>query len=450
MTRRPRAAVILAAGQGTRMKSALAKPLHAVAGRAMLDWSLDLARAVDVERIVAVWGAHSPAVRERAEGAGALTVLQDPPRGTGHAVRQAQAALAGFEGDVVVLYADTPLIRPETVEAVFAALDDAAVAVLGFEPAEPGGYGRLIESAPGVLEAIVEAKDASEQQRAVRLCNSGVIACRAEHLWGWLAALTNDNAKGEYYLTDIVAMARADGLAARVVRADEREVLGVNDRADLAAAEAAFQARRRADAMTAGVTLIAPETVFFSHDTAIEADVVIEPHVMFGPGVTVAGGAVIRAFSHLEGARIGPDCEVGPYARLRPGALLEAGAKVGNFVEVKKSRLGEGAKASHLSYIGDSDVGAKANIGAGTITCNYDGFFKHRTVIGEGAFIGSNTSLVAPVEIGAGAMTGSGSVITGDVPADALGLARARQETKPGWAARFRAAMSAKKTKNKD
>jgi bifunctional UDP-N-acetylglucosamine pyrophosphorylase / glucosamine-1-phosphate N-acetyltransferase len=450
MTHRPRAAVILAAGQGTRMKSALAKPLHAVAGRAMLDWSLDLARAAGAERIVAVWGAHSPAVRERAEGAGALTVLQDPPLGTGHAVRQAEAALAGFEGDVIVLYADTPLIRPETVEAVFAALDEAAVAVLGFEPDAPGGYGRLIESAPGVLEAIVEAKDASEQQRAVRLCNSGVIACRAEHLWGWLAALTNDNAKGEYYLTDIVAMARVDGLDARVVRADEREVLGVNDRADLAAAEAAFQTRRRAEAMTAGVTLTAPETVFFSHDTQLAADVVIEPHVVFGPGVRVAGGAVIRAFSHLEGADVGPGCEVGPYARLRPGAVLEAGAKVGNFVEVKKSRLGEGAKANHLSYIGDSDVGAKANIGAGTITCNYDGFFKHRTVIGEGAFIGSNTSLVAPVEIGAGAMTGSGSVITGDVPADALGLARARQETKPGWAARFRAAMSAKKTKNKD
>jgi bifunctional UDP-N-acetylglucosamine pyrophosphorylase/glucosamine-1-phosphate N-acetyltransferase len=450
MTIRPRAAVILAAGQGTRMKSALAKPLHAVAGRAMLDWSLDLARAAGAARIVAVWGAHSPAVRDRAEAAGALTVLQDPPLGTGHAVRQAQAALEGFEGDVIVLYADTPLIRPETVEAVFAALDDAAVAVLGFEPDEAGGYGRLIESAPGVLEAIVEAKDATPEQRLVRLCNSGVIACRAEHLWCWLAKLTNDNAKGEYYLTDIVAMARADGLDARVVRADEREVLGVNDRSDLAAAEAAFQTRRRAEAMTAWVTLTAPETVFFSHDTQIDADVLIEPHVVFGPGVHVAGGAMIRAFSHLEGAKVGPGCEVGPYARLRPGAVLEAGAKVGNFVEVKKSRLGEGAKANHLSYIGDTDVGAKANIGAGTITCNYDGFFKHRTVIGEGAFIGSNSSLVAPVEIGAGAMTGSGSVITGDVPADALGLARARQETKPGWAARFRAAMSAKKTKNKD
>jgi bifunctional UDP-N-acetylglucosamine pyrophosphorylase/glucosamine-1-phosphate N-acetyltransferase len=450
MTIRPRAAVILAAGQGTRMKSALAKPLHAVAGRAMLDWSLDLARAAGAARIVAVWGAHSPAVRDRAAAAGALTVLQDPPLGTGHAVRQAQAALEGFEGDVIVLYADTPLIRPETVEAVFAALDDAAVAVLGFEPDEPGGYGRLIESAPGVLEAIVEAKDATPEQRAVRLCNSGVIACRAGHLWGWLAKLKNDNAKGEYYLTDIVAMARADGLDARVVRADAGEVLGVNDRADLAAAEAAFQARRRGEAMTAGVTLTAPETVFFSHDTQIDADVLIEPHVVFGPGVSVAGGAMIRAFSHLEGAKVGPGCEVGPYARLRPGAVLEAGAKVGNFVEVKKSRLGEGAKANHLSYIGDSDVGAKANIGAGTITCNYDGFFKHRTVIGEGAFIGSNTSLVAPVEIGAGAMTGSGSVITGDVPADALGLARARQETKPGWAARFRAAMSAKKTKAKE
>ncbi|MCH8488700.1 MAG: bifunctional UDP-N-acetylglucosamine diphosphorylase/glucosamine-1-phosphate N-acetyltransferase GlmU [Oceanicaulis sp.] len=450
MTIRPRAAVILAAGQGTRMKSATAKPLHAVAGRAMLDWSLDLARSAGADRIVTIWGAHSPAVGDRAEAAGALAVLQDPPLGTGHAGRQAEAALKGFEGDVIVLYADTPLIRPETVEAVFAALDEAAVAVLGFEPDEPGGYGRLIESTPGQLDAIVEAKDASPAQRAVRLCNSGVIACRAEHLWGWLAKLTNDNAKGEYYLTDIVAMARAGGLDARVVRADEREVLGVNDRADLAAAEAAFQTRARADAMTAGVTLSAPETVFFSHDTELAADVVIEPHVVFGPGVSVAGGAVIRAFSHLEGAQVGAGCEVGPYARLRPGAVLEAGAKVGNFVEVKKSRLGEGAKANHLSYIGDSDVGAKANIGAGTITCNYDGFFKHRTVIGEGAFIGSNTSLVAPVEIGAGAMTGSGSVITGDVPGDALGLARARQETKPGWAARFRAAMSAKKTKAKE
>ncbi len=321
---RPRAAVILAAGQGTRMKSALAKPLHAVAGRAMLDWSLDLARAAGAQRIVTVWGAHSPAVRERAEAARAATVLQDPPLGTGHAVRQAEAALEGFEGDVIVLYADTPLIRPETVEAVFAALEDAAVAVLGFEPDEPGGYGRLIESAPGVLEAIVEAKDASAAQRAVRLCNSGVIACRGEHVWSWLAALKNDNAKGEYYLTDIVAMARADGLNARVVRADAGEVLGVNDRADLAAAEAAFQTRRRSEAMTAGVTLTAPETVFFSHDTQIEADVVIEPHVVFGTGVTVASGAVIRAFSHLEGARVGKACEVGPYARLRPGAVLGA------------------------------------------------------------------------------------------------------------------------------
>ncbi|KAA5801077.1 bifunctional UDP-N-acetylglucosamine diphosphorylase/glucosamine-1-phosphate N-acetyltransferase GlmU [Alkalicaulis satelles] len=447
MTRRPRAAVILAAGQGTRMKSALAKPLHAVGGRAMLDWSLDLARAAGAERVVTIWGAHSPAVRERAEAAGALTALQDPPLGTGHAVQQAQEALEGFEGDVVVLYADTPLIRAETVEAVFAALDDAAVAVLGFEPDAPGGYGRLIESAPGVLDAIVEAKDASDAQRAVRLCNSGVMACWSETLWGWLSRLTNDNAKGEYYLTDIVALARGDGLQARTVRADASEVLGVNDRADLAAAEAAFQTRRRAEAMAAGVTLTAPETVWFSHDTQIAADVEIEPHVVFGPGVTIASGARIRAFSHLEGARVGEACEVGPYARLRPGAVLETGAKIGNFVEVKKSRLGAGAKANHLAYIGDSDVGAKANIGAGTITCNYDGYFKHRTVIGEGAFIGSNSSLVAPVTIGRGAMTGSGAVITSDVPDDALGLARARQETKPGWAARFRAAMSAKKSK---
>ena len=448
MTQRPRAAVILAAGHGSRMKSSLAKPLHSVGGRSMLDWSLALAQRVGAQRSVVIWGAHGPAVRDTAESAGALTALQDPPQGTGDAVKQARAALEGFEGDVIVLYADTPLIRPETAAAVFQALESgAAVSVLGFEPAEPGGYGRLIETPDGDLDAIVEARDASEDQLAVRLCNSGVLACDAQLLFSLLDETTNENANGEYYLTDVVALARARGLAARAVHGDEAEVLGVNSRADLAAAEAAFQARARADAMAAGVTLTAPDTVFFCHDTVVEADVIVEPNVVFGPGVTVRSGALIRAFSHLEGCDVAGACEVGPYARLRPGAVLETGAKVGNFVEVKKARLGAGAKANHLSYIGDGVVGAKANIGAGTIFCNYDGYFKHTTTVGEGAFIGSNTALVAPVTIGAGAMTGSGSVITRDVPADALALARGEMAVKDGWAARFRKAMQAKKDK---
>ena len=450
MTHRPRAAVILAAGHGSRMKSARAKPLHAIGGRPMLDWSLALADACGVERSVVVWGAHAPDVRERAEAAGAATALQDPPQGTGHAVQCARDALAGFSGDVIVLYADTPLIRPETVEAVFAALDEgAAVSVLGFEAREPGAYGRLIETEAGDLDAIVEAKEADSAQLAVRLCNSGVLAGDAKRLFALLDQVTNDNAKKEYYLTDVVALARAEGLRAKAVRADEAEVLGVNARADLAAAEAAFQNRARRDALEAGVGLTAPETVFFSYDTVLEPDVRVEPHVVFGPGVAVRSGATIRAFSHLEGCEVAGGCEVGPYARLRPGAVLETGAKVGNFVEVKKARLGEGAKANHLAYVGDGDVGAGANIGAGTIFCNYDGYFKHATVVGEGAFIGSNSALVAPVTVGPGAMTGSGSVITRDVPADALALARGEMVVKDGWAARFRKAMQAKKDKQR-
>lgn len=448
MTQRPRAAVILAAGHGSRMKSSLAKPLHSVGGRSMLDWSLALAQRVGAQRSVVIWGAHGPAVRDTAEAAGALTALQDPPQGTGDAVKQARAALEDFEGDVIVLYADTPLIRPETAASVFQALESgAAVSVLGFEPDEPGGYGRLIETPDGDLDAIVEAKDASADQLAVPLCNSGVLAADARLLFSLLDQTTNENANGEYYLTDVVALARARGLTACAVRGDEAEVLGVNSRADLAAAEAAFQARARGDAMAAGVTLTAPDTVFLCHDTVVEADVIVEPNVVFGPGVTVRSGALIRAFSHLEGCDVAGACEVGPYARLRPGAVLETGAKVGNFVEVKKARLGAGAKANHLSYIGDGVVGAKANIGAGTIFCNYDGYFKHTTTVGEGAFIGSNTALVAPVTIGAGAITGSGSVITRDVPADALALARGEMAVKDGWAARFRKAMQAKKDK---
>lgn len=450
MTSRPRAAIILAAGHGKRMKSSLAKPLHQVAGRSMLNWSLALADAVQADKKVVVWGAHAPAVKDTAEASGALTALQDPPQGTGHAVQQARAALDGFEGDAIVLYADTPLIRPETVDAVFAALEDgAAISVLGFEPEQAGGYGRLIENTQGGLEAIVEAKDATAEQLKVTLCNSGVLAGSAPLLFELLGEVTNDNASGEYYLTDVVGLARKRGLPARAVRASADEVLGVNSRVDLAAAEAAFQARRRHEAMVEGVTLTAPETVIFSHDTVIENDVIVEPHVVFGPGVVVKTGAMIRAFSHLEGATVAGGCEVGPYGRLRPGAVLETGAKVGNFVEVKKAVLGEGAKANHLSYIGDASVGAKANIGAGTITCNYDGFLKHKTEIGEGAFIGSNSSLVAPVSIGKGAMTGSGSVITDSIPEDALAVSRAKQSNKDGWAARFRRAMSIKKNKAK-
>jgi bifunctional UDP-N-acetylglucosamine pyrophosphorylase/glucosamine-1-phosphate N-acetyltransferase len=450
MSSRPRAAVILAAGHGKRMKSSMAKPLHAVGGRSMLDWSLALADAVKAERKVVVWGAHAPEVKDKAEASGAETALQDPPQGTGHAVQQAQDALKDFDGDVIVLYADTPLITAGTVEQVFAALDaGASVSVLGFEPKEPGGYGRLIENAEGGLDAIVEAKDASPEQLRVGLCNSGVLAMPAKLMFELLGEVTNENASGEYYLTDLVGLARGRDLPAKAVKASADEVLGVNSRVDLAAAEAAFQQRARHQAMVDGVTLTAPETVYFSHDTVIENDVIVEPHVVFGPGVVIRTGARIRAYSHLEGAEVNGGCEVGPYARLRPGAVLKTGAKVGNFVEVKKAVLGEGAKANHLSYIGDATVGAKANIGAGTITCNYDGFLKHQTVIGEGAFIGSNSALVAPVIIGEGAMTGSGSVITENVPADALAVSRAKQTNKEGWAVRFRRAMSAKKDKAK-
>ena len=443
-----RAAIILAAGQGTRMKSKTVKVLHSVGGRPMLDWSVDLARKSGADRIVTVYGAHSPAVKTAAEALGTQTALQDPPKGTGHAVLAAREALADVEGAAIVLYADTPLITAETVEQVFAALDaGAAVSVLGFEPKEPGGYGRLIENASGGLDAIVEAKDASPEQLMVGLCNSGVLAMPSGLMFELLGEVTNENASGEYYLTDLVGLARGRDLPAKAVKASADEVLGVNSRVDLAAAEHAFQQRARHQAMVDGVTLIAPETVYFSHDTMIENDVVVEPHVVFGPGVVIRTGARIRAHSHLEGADVAGGCEVGPYARLRPGAVLKTGAKVGNFVEVKKAVMGEGAKANHLSYIGDATVGANANIGAGTITCNYDGFLKYQTVIGEGAFIGSNSALVAPVTIGDGAMTGSGSVITENVPADALAVSRAKQTNKDGWAARFRRAMSAKKNK---
>ncbi len=432
-----RAAVILAAGQGTRMRSTQSKVLHSVGGRSMLAWTIETARQAGVDAAVAVYGAHSPAVADRASELGAAVALQDPPLGTGHAVlaaREAIAALQPAPAITCVLYADTPLIQPETVASLCALVEArGGVAVLGFEPDDAGGYGRLILEPNGELARIVEAKDATPDELAVRLCNSGVLAAPTQMLFDLLAQVTNDNAKGEYYLTDIVALARAAGQPAHVQHADAREVLGVNDRVDLARAEAAFQERKRAQVLNAGVTLIDPASVYFAADTDIAADVVVEPHVVFGPGVTVERGSVIKSFSHLEGAHIGVDAQIGPHARLRPGAKIGEAAKVGNFVEIKKTRLGAGAKASHLTYLGDADIGEGANIGAGTITCNYDGRTKARTVIEPGVFIGSNAALVAPVRIGAGAFVAAGSVITDDVPPGALALARGRQTVKLDW-----------------
>jgi bifunctional UDP-N-acetylglucosamine pyrophosphorylase/glucosamine-1-phosphate N-acetyltransferase len=358
---------------------------------------------------------------------------------------QAEQALAGFDGDVLILYGDVPLVQPATMRAMVERLhaaDAPKVVVLGFRPADPAAYGRVILT-PGTdrIEKIVEYKDATPAQRAETLCNSGLMAARATDLFALLARLGNDNAAGEYYLTDVVEL--AGGAASIEVAADE--VAGVNSRAELAGVEARWQHARRVRAMADGATLIAPDTVWFAHDTVIGRDVTIEPNVMFGPGVTIADGVTIRAFSHIEGATVAPGAELGPFARLRPGAVIEAKAKVGNFVEVKKARLGAGAKANHLAYIGDADVGAGANIGAGTITCNYDGFRKYRTVIGEGAFIGSNSALVAPVSIGKGAIVGAGSVVVRDVTDDSLAVARGQQEERGGWAARFRAMMKAKK-----
>ena len=441
---RPAAFVILAAGKGTRMRSATPKVLHQVAGRSMLGHTLALAAEVGAARCVVVVGHEAGAVEAAARAHrpapnGLDAVVQAPQLGTAHAVAQARTALEGFEGDVFVLFADTPLIRRETIERLAERrAAGAGVAVLGFEPEDPAAYGRLILDGDGALERIVEFKDADESERAVRLCNSGVMAIDGARLWRWLDQVGNDNAKGEYYLTDLIAIARAEGAAAAVAVAEEAEVLGVNDRIGLAAAEAAFQARARSEAMTAGVTLTAPETVFFAHDTVLGRDVVVEPHVVFGPGVTVADDAIIRAFSHLEGCRLAPGAVVGPYARLRPGAEIGEGARIGNFVEVKNARFDAGAKANHLSYIGDAVIGAGSNIGAGTITCNYDGYLKHRTEIGESVFIGSNTALVAPVTVGDGAIVGAGSTVTDSVESDALALARGRQTTLPGRARRLR------------
>ncbi len=446
------ATIILAAGMGSRMKSDMPKVLHQIAGAPMLVHAMRTAAGIEAQKTVIVTGHGADLVASVAldYDQTALIAHQEAQNGTGHAVQQAAPALQDFEGDVIVLYGDTPFVQPETLQAMLDKKSEGhGVVVLGFHAADPAKYGRLITTDDGLLEAIVEYKDATDTQRDIDFCNSGVICADAKLLFSLLDAVTNDNASGEYYLTDVVGLARARELTCAAIACDEHETMGINSRVDLAGAEVAFQTMARRNVLENGATLIAAETVWFAYDTVIGRDVMIEPNVVFGAGVTIENNATIRAFSHLEGCHVSKDAVVGPYARLRPGAELANGAKVGNFVEIKAAQIGEGAKVNHLSYIGDADIGAEANIGAGTITCNYDGVFKHHTDIGARAFIGSNTMLIAPVRVGDDAMTASGSVITQDVPDAALGLGRARQETKPGLALRMmnklRAAKAAMK-----
>lgn len=449
---RPLLTVVLAAGKGTRMRSDLPKVLHRIAGRSMLGHALALARAVGGEALAVVVGPDMERVRAEAVAAvpGAQVFVQERQQGTADAVLAAREAIAAHRGDLLVLFADTPLVTLETVRALLGALDHgASVAVLGFEAREPGSYGRLVTAADGDLLAIREAKDATEAELQIRLCNSGVMAFRLDAPLDVLGAIGNANAKGEFYLTDAVEIVRSRGGRAAAVACEEDEVLGVNARTELAHAEAIWQRRARAAAMADGVTMIAPETVWLSFDTELGRDVVLEPNVFFGLKVTVGAGAEIKANSYLEGAEVGAGARIGPYARLRPGAVLGQKVHVGNFVEVKNTTMGDGAKANHLAYLGDGAVGAGANIGAGTIFCNYDGFFKHKTEIGAGAFVGSNSALVAPVKIGAGAYVGSGSVITKDVGEGALALERSEQEERPGWAAKFRTLMARRKAAQK-
>jgi bifunctional UDP-N-acetylglucosamine pyrophosphorylase/glucosamine-1-phosphate N-acetyltransferase len=445
----PVSLIVLAAGMGTRMNSDLPKVLHKVAAAPLLHHALQAGSSLAPEKIVVVvgHGAEEVARAARAYDEATVTVLQEPQLGTAHAVAQAAPLLANATGDAIVLYGDTPFIRPETLQAMQAARAQHAVVVLGFHAADPGRYGRLLIAGESLL-AIREFKDATAEERAVTLCNSGVICADAKTLFSLVAAVGNDNAAGEYYLPDIVEIARSRDLSAGFVICDEAETMGINTRTELAAAEAAFQARARAEALDNGVTLTAPETVFFAIDTHIGRDAIIGPNVLFGPGVTIESGAEIKGFCHLEGCHVSRGADVGPFARLRPGTELAEDVHVGNFVEIKNAILDEGVKVGHLSYIGDADVGEFTNIGAGTVTCNYDGVMKHRTRIGKRAFIGSDTMLVAPVSIGDGALTGSGSVITEDVPAEAVALARAKQVNKAGLATklfeRLRAIKAAK------
>ena len=445
------AIVILAAGKGTRMKSDVHKVLHPIAGRPMLQHLMASAATLSPQHQVVVVGSGREQL-EAAVGGTATIAVQKPQHGTGHAVQQAGHALHGFTGDVLVLYGDVPFVRAETMRTMLTRLhaDDApAVVVLGFEPEDALAYGRIIAE-DGRVHKMVEFKDASAAERGCRLCNSGLLAARAQDLFALLARVGNDNAQGEYYLPDIVNIAIGDDrVAAVVVTDDEHEVAGINSRAELAAAEARWQTRRRIAAMADGATLIAPETVWFAWDTVVGRDVTIEQNVVFGPGAMIADNVVIHAFCHIAGAQVASGAAVGPFARLRPGTELGKGSRVGNFVEVKNTRLGEGTKANHLTYLGDAEIGAGANIGAGTITCNYDGYFKYRTIIGERAFIGSNSALIAPVRIGADAIVAAGSAVSRDVSDGELRLVRGEQLIKPGWADRFHDAMKKRKTERK-
>ena len=432
------------------MRSDTHKVLHPIAGKPMLLHLLSTVDALGAKKRVVVVGKGREQLEAAVQGHGVETALQAEQKGTGHAVSMARESLDGFDGPVLVLYGDTPFVTGSTLRRMLdrlAADDDPGVVVLASCPADGKTYGRVILGEGDRISKMVEYKDANEAERAVRLCNSGMLAVHSRDLFRWLAKVGNANAAGEYYLPDIVMVAREEGRSPVAIEGEPFETAGVNSRAELAALEEDWQTRRRWQALEQGATLIDPESVWFSADTELGRDCTIEPHVVFGPGVKISDGATIRAFSHIEGAIIASGCEVGPFARLRPGTVLGEGAKVGNFVEVKKAEIGAGAKANHLSYIGDASVGAGANIGAGTITCNYDGFSKHRTEIGEGAFVGSNSALVAPVSIGAGAIVGAGSVVTRDVAADALVIARGVQKGLPGWAARFRARQRAKKDK---
>ena len=450
MTRRPLLIVILAAGKGTRMKSAVPKVMHEIAGRTMLGHALNACQELGAETIAVVVGSDMEDVRAAAlqQVPDAGVYIQERQDGTAGAMLAAREAIANHKGDVLVQYADTPLLTVGTLERLHARLDDeTGVAVLGFDASDPSGYGRLLTGADGWLQAIREDKDASDDERRITLCNSGVMAFRLDNLLGVLDRIGNANAKGEFYLTDAIEIARSDGARAGVVVCTEDEVMGINSRDQLALAEALYQKHARLAVMLEGATLIAPETVWFSYDTKIGRDVVIQPNVFFGPGVTIGDNVEILANCHFEQSRIGAGSRVGPFARFRPGAQLGENVRIGNFVEVKNTVLGDGAKANHLSYLGDGEIGAGSNSGAGTLFCNYDGFEKHRTVLGPGVFIGSNASLVAPVKIGEGAYVGAGSVITKNVAADALAVTRASQEERPGWAAKFRALIMRRRAK---
>jgi bifunctional UDP-N-acetylglucosamine pyrophosphorylase/glucosamine-1-phosphate N-acetyltransferase len=441
------AVVILAAGQGTRMRSDTHKVLHPIASRPLLLHLLDRVDRLGADKRVVVVGKGRDQVELTLAGCDVAVVHQAQQLGTGHAVQQAASVLETYDGPVLVLYGDTPFVETETLERMLDRLDregGPGVVVLASSPADPLKYGRIILGQGDRIAKMVEYKDATEEERAVRLCNSGMMAVRAKDLFRWLGEVGNDNAAGEYYLPDIVNVAAAEGREAVVITGDPYETAGVNSRAELAHLELEWQRRRREQALEEGATLIDPESVWFAYDTKLGRDVTVEPHVVFGPGVEIADGAVIKAFSHIEGAIVGTKANIGPFARIRPGTRLGEKTKVGNFVELKKADIGDGAKVNHLSYVGDTEVGAGANIGAGTITCNYDGFGKYRTVIGAGAFIGSNTALVAPVTIGEGAVVGAGSVITEDVEADSLAVERSEQKGIAGWARRFRERMTRK------